>query len=129
MIFSYWIFVWYLLYIIKIININPKFALLCALIENIIILILMSIYKTNKKIIILFSIMAFILKIIPLYTLLSIDILKKDVIITIILFCYYLIWMKLNNKTPFYFIKQAEDLIIRNKNTLPGMIYLNKFIF
>lgn len=128
-IFSYWIFAWYLLYMIQIINFNPKFALICGLIENIIIILLMIYFKTKYKLIILFLIMCFIMKIIPLYTLSATNIQILDIKITIKIFCYYLIWMIANNKTSNDFIKNTYDLIIFNKNTLPGMTLLDKFKF
>jgi hypothetical protein len=65
-IFSYWIFIWFILYCLKITKYNPKFAILLGILENIIVLILMSYYNTDKSIIILFILMFIILKFIPL---------------------------------------------------------------
>jgi len=127
-IFSYWIFTWYLLYTNQMIISNPKFALICGLIENLLIILLMIHYKTKHRLIIEFSIMCFIMKIIPLYTLSSTNIQILDIKITIKLFIYYLIWMIVNKKTLNDFIKNTFDLIIHNKNTLPGMTLLDKFI-
>ena len=47
LIFSYWIFVWYLLYEFKIINNSPKLALIIGLITNTILLLLMIYYVNN----------------------------------------------------------------------------------
>lgn len=124
-IFSYWIFLWYLLYLFGIVNFNPKFAILCGFIENIVILSLMFYYGTKKKLILLFFIMFVFLKIIPLYSIWNTKIHARDIIATLVLFIIYLTWVK---KTPSDFKKQTLDLIVYNKNTLPGMMFLDKFI-
>jgi hypothetical protein len=128
-IFSYWIFLWYLLYIFKLVEYNPKIAIICGFIENIIILSLMIYNNTKKKLIILFFIMFILLKIIPLYSISNTIIHFKDIKISIILFFIYLIWMNYNKKTFFDFIKQTNDLIFYNKNTLPGMLFIDKIIY
>jgi hypothetical protein len=124
-IFSYWIFLWYLLYLFRIVNFNPKFAILCGFIENIAILLLMFYYGTKKRLVLLFFIMFVLLKIIPLYSIWNTKIRARDIVASIILFIIYLAWVK---KSPSYFKKQTQDLIVYNKNTLPGMIFLNKII-
>jgi len=124
-IFSYWIFLWYLLYLFGIVNFNPKFAILCGVIENIGILLLMFYYGTKKHLVLLFLIMFILLKIIPLYSIWNTQIRVRDIVALIILFMIYLIWV---NKSLSDFIKQTQDLVIYNKNTLPGMMFLDKII-
>ena len=126
-IFSYWIFLWYLLYIFGIVkNYNPKFAILCGTMENIIIVLLMFYYKTKTILVLLFLIMFLLLKGIPLCTLWNTKIHFKDVMATILLFIIYLTWMIFNKKSILDFEKQTTNLILRNKNTLPGMTFLEK---
>jgi len=120
-IFTYWIFIWYLFYIYKFVNLNPKFALIMAIIENICILFLMFYYKTNLNLVFLYIIMMIILKIIPLYSIWNTKIGNKDIIWTFILFIIYLIFRFVNNKTIDDLIQQHKDLIIYNKNVLPGI--------
>ena len=127
-IFSYWIFAWYLLYYFRIVTYNPKFAIIIGIIENVCILLLMFYYKTNAKLIILFIIMLFLLKIIPIYTIRNEKINNKDIILTIILFIIYLCWRVINHKSIVNFSQEMKQLIIYNKNTLPGMTILAKFI-
>lgn len=128
-IFSYWIFFWYLLYIFGLVTqYNPKFAIICGLIENIIILGLMFFYNTSKKLIFLFTSMSILLKIIPLYTLWTTKIKWVDIKITFLLFFIYLFWTYSHNQKYNDFIKKTKDLILYNKNTLPGMIFLEKYI-
>ena len=125
LIFSYWIFLWYLLYILKLVKYNPKFAILCGLLENLFILILMFYYGTKKNLVLLFLIMMIVLKIIPLYSVWCKKIYFKDIVFTFVLFGIYLIWIVLNKKSISDFTRQIMDLILHNKNTFPGMIFLN----
>jgi hypothetical protein len=129
LIFSYWIYLWYILYIFKILKYNPKLAIICGMFENFIILILMYIYNTKKILVILFIIMFFILKLFPLYTIWNDKIkLKDDIINTSLLFIIYLIWIRLNQLNITDALNSTKNLILHNKNTMPGMIIL-KYIF
>jgi len=125
-IFSYWIFIWYLLYIVGVKTYNPKFAIIIGTIENLCTVLLMLYYNTRTKLIILFIVMMTILKLIPLITLWTTKIYSKDIIATGILFIIYLGWILINKKTMFDFTCQTYDLVIHNKNTLPGMTLLTK---
>lgn len=128
-IFSYWIFFWYLIYMSGIITTyNPKFAIICGLIENIIILILMLYFGTKKKLVFLFLTMSVLLKIIPLTTLWNTKMHMHDIFATIALFgiyLFYVLWIK--KKTITDFIEQTKKLILHNQNTLPGMMLLDRF--
>lgn len=129
-IFSYWIFLWYLLYFFGIMNVyNPKFAIIIGLFENLVILSLMVFYNTKYKLIFLFIIMMIILKIIPIYSIRNTKIYYQDIMATIFLFLVYLLFMFFNNKNFYDFTKQMNSLIFDNKNTLPGMIFLEKLGF
>lgn len=128
-IFSYWIFFWYLLYFFvpDTINVyNPKFAIIIGLFENLVILSLMVFYNTKFKLIFLFIIMMIILKILPIYSIWNKKIHYQDIVATIFLFLVYLLFMIFNDKNIYDFTKQMNSLIFDNKNTLPGMIFLEK---
>lgn len=128
-IFSYWIFFWYLLYISGLVDqYNPKFAIICGLIENGVILLLMMVFRTNLKIILLFVAMMIPLKIIPLYTLWNTKMQWSDIYFTFALFFAYSVWSYINGKKLDYFIENTRNLILQNKNTLPGMKLLDKII-
>ena len=128
-IFSYWIFFWYILYIFGLFaRYNPKFAIIAGLFENIIIVLLMVFYQTSIKLIILFAIMSVILKIIPLYTLWNEKIKSGDIGFTFLLFFAYLFWTSINNLKIGDFLKRSKGLILHNKNTLPGMQFLDRII-
>jgi hypothetical protein len=125
LIFSYWIYLWYILYIFKVLKYNPKLAIICGMFENLIVLILMYIYNTKKILVVLFIIMFFILKLIPLYTIWNDNIkLKDDIINTSLLFIIYLIWIRLNQLNITDALNSTKKLILYNKNTMPGMIIL-----
>jgi hypothetical protein len=125
LIFSYWIYLWYILYIFKVVKYNPKFAIICGMIENLIILLLMCIYNTKKILIVLFIIMFFILKLIPLYTIWNDNIkLNDDIKNTSLLFIIYLVWIHLNQLNITDALTNSKNLILYNKNTMPGMTIL-----
>jgi len=125
-IFSYWIFFWYILYICNLITYNPKFLIILGLIANVVILLIMIYYKTKYRLVYLFVIMMFIIKIIPIYTIWNTKIKLNDIYISIILFIIYLLWIHINKKNTNDFIYNTKQLIIYNKNTLPGMQLLEK---
>lgn len=125
-IFSYWIFFWYILYICNFIKYNPKFAIILGFIENLCILLLMFYYNTKYRLIFLFLIMMFLLKILPLYSIWNTKITINDIYFTSILFIAYLLWMFINKKTMSDFTNNTKKMIIYNKNTLPGMQLLEK---
>ena len=127
-IFSYWILFWYLLFMLDIIKINPAFAILCGLIENIIVVMFMIYYNTHFWLLFLFCIMIVLLKIIPLFTLSGIKIKQIDIFFSIVLFLIYLFWITYNNKNVNILFKETHDLIIYNKNNLPGMVFIDKLL-
>ena len=97
--FSSWIFLWYLLFIFNYTKYSPKLVLIFGIIHNIFLLINMIIYKNNIINILNFSIGNTLIKVIPLWTLRNNK--RYDVTATIIIFSIYLFWLYLNN-TNFY---------------------------
>lgn len=114
--FSYWIFIWYLLYFFHITDYNPKFILICAIIENIILLFFMIYYNTQLSVIILFLIGMFIIKIIPIYTIWNTIIKWKDILFTFILLFIYIIWLYINNVTIYYILNEIKQVVFNKKN-------------
>jgi hypothetical protein len=53
---------------------------------------------------------------------------QRDILATFGLFSLYLVWVFLNKKRVADFTRSTKDLIIHNKNTLPGMQFLAGFI-
>jgi len=117
-ILSYWIFVWWILYMLGIIKNNPKLFLIIALITNIIVFFVK--FKNKYHNIFLFLIVVFIIKIIPLYTLRNIDInFNQDFPIIIYTCLLYLFWIYINDKIYYLYA-----LINGDKNIVPPMEYL-----
>jgi len=129
-IFSYWIFIWFILYKINIIKFNPLLALLIALVQNLIVISLMFYYGTKTKLKILFTIGMFILKIIPIYILIKnkTRISTNDIKYFILLFLIYIGYLKLNNIQIDYLNKIAYDLIFNNKLELPFINLFDRLI-
>lgn len=127
LIFSYWIFVWYILYLLRIVFINPKFALICGLTVNLIILIILFQTNTKPRIFFSFFVVLFVSKLIPLFTIWNTKIKRDDIYAMGCLFGIYLIWaLVINNKKMIDFTNQIKDLT-HNKNIYPGMNFINKF--
>ena len=112
LVFSYWIFTWYLFYIFRLIKASPKLALTFGLIAVIIKIFLMILYKYNIipfeystisrytifKSITIIAIINIVIKVIPLYTLRNEKIsYMKDFVILMkvlavyILYCVYMV--------------------------------------
>ena len=113
--FSYWIFVWYLLYFFRITKYNPKFVLICGVIENIILLFFMIYYKTNLNVIIFFIFGMGLIKIIPIYTIWYTIIKWRDILFTFILFFIYIIWLYINNKSLYYIYNNTKEVVFNKK--------------
>jgi len=96
LVFSYWIFVWFLLYHFKLVTTNPKWLLVLAGIENIVLLLSMIYLSYPFYHILTFIIINIFIKVIPLIVLYKTTVNKNDVkwyVIVIVLFC---IWLNMN---------------------------------
>ena len=98
-VFSYWIFLWYLLFILGFKVWNPKLALIIGIIANSIKLIWMM-WNSTIFYLLLFIVINVFIKVIPLLTLWNCPInFVKDSCHLLILFIIYLIWLVLNGLT------------------------------
>jgi hypothetical protein len=113
--FSYWIIVWYLLYLFRITYYNPKFVFICGIIVNLIILFFMIYYKTNINVIIFTIFGMFLIKFIPIYTIWNTIIEWKDIFFAFILFFIYIIWLYINNKSLYYIYNDTIKVIFNKK--------------
>lgn len=127
LIFSYWIYAWYILYIFKVVPFNPKVAILGGIVENMGILSLMLFYNTKKILVVLFLIMFFILKLFPLYTIWNAKIKwRDDIKHTLVLLFIYFIWIQVNRITLADAMATTKNLVLHNKNTMPGITLLER---
>ena len=127
-IFSYWIFAWFFIYIFGMVSINPKFALLIALVENIGTLCYLIVFRAPFIAISKFTIVMIIQKIIPLCMILNEKILLSDIMFTIGLFLIYLLWLCANNIDFFKVYSKIRDSLMKNKSDIPGFVVIDYII-
>jgi hypothetical protein len=96
-IFSYWIFLWFILYLLKIVPYNPKIIIILGIIEILFTLIYLIVKNASLRKITKFLIINIIIKFIPLLLIYKDQIEKKDIYATVILVLIYLIWMYIND--------------------------------
>ena len=125
LVFSYWIFIWYLLYILNITKYNPKIALLLAIIVNLIIIMLMIYYENPLSVIISFCLINLFIKIIPFISLIGTPYRLKDFYLLIALVFIFLLWHKIHTTDN---IGNIIDWIKYKREPGDFTYYLNKFI-
>jgi hypothetical protein len=125
LVFSYWVYLWYILYALKITNFSPKFPLILGLLDNIIMLILMLLYGTSKETIFYFILINTIIKVVPLYYLRNEPLKMKDIYFTIILFLIFIIWLHLNKNSLIGNMKVIHDSLLYGENKTPFMALIN----
>ena len=125
--FSYWVFIWYILYKIKITSYNPKLALLFVLFVHIIIMFVMIYYLNNIINIIIHCIIPIIfIKIIPLITLKNNN--KYEIYPLIFLFIFYNLLLYINNISLYKILNIQYNNIINNNPIGPLGSYINKLM-
>jgi hypothetical protein len=126
LVFSYWIYVWFLLYFLKYTIYSPKFALTLGVLDNIGLLFFMLIWGTSIKTIGWFLIINIFIKGIPLYFLRNDPYKRKDIYFTLGLFGMYIIWLHINNQSLVGNIKIIHNSILYGKNETPFMSLLSQ---
>jgi hypothetical protein len=125
LVFSYWIYFWYILYTFKLINYSPKFPLILGLIDNIIMFGLMLLYGSSRRTIVYFLIINTLIKVVPLYYLRNETIKLKDVYFTFGLFVVFILWLHLNKQSLLGNIKLIYDSLLYGKDQTPFMSFIN----
>lgn len=129
-VFSYWIFLWFILYKLKFINFNPKNALIFAIIINISMLGFLIKKKSTTYNIVKFIIINTIIKIIPFIFIYKSTVTNLDNYFFVVLFCLYIFWThlngKLNNKLNDNPYNNIKNKIINNS---PVNIIYNELLF
>jgi hypothetical protein len=125
LVFSYWMFFWYILYTLKFTIYSPKFIIGFGIIENIIMFFLMIYYKTRPITITYFLTINFFIKIIPFYMMLNERIKVSDIYATIVLFIIYSIWVYLNGETVIEYHNKIFESLIYDKNETPFISFMN----
>ena len=129
LIFSYWILLWFILYVFKVIPYNPLFWLWIAFIENFINIGLMIYYK-RYLFLLAFSVVIFIIKVLPIMYLSNtyIKLTINDIAFGFMLFLVYYIWL-IYNKMSLYKLYNSTYNSIKNNNpsyTTPFLYFMNK---
>ena len=125
-IFSYWIFLWYIFYILSIVKYNPKFGLTIALCFNTLQIGLMIYYKNSLTLILLFTFVTFLIKGLPLWSLRQKKYELKQVGYTIILYGIYSLWLFVNNTSPYRFMMTTYNQTKNNKPFGPLTLFLQR---
>ena len=130
-IFSYWIFIWYVLYIGKYTGYSPKIALIFAIIYILGIVVYLLYYKILYSIgkyqtIFYYFVIQLLIKIIPLYTIWKDKYKVEDVVFLCYLFLLYNIWLYLQNRNVFQITDKIFHSILYGKNETPFLFLYKK---
>jgi len=130
--FSYWIVLWFILYLLNVIPYNPKFIFCLSLLIILIVIICTNIYlqcyeldKQKKYNLIRFEIVTLIIKSIPLFFIINTQITQSDIDVSIVIIMIYLIWLFVNNTNVFDTYKK---LLIRNIDNPKATPFMPQFV-
>ena len=126
LVFSYWIYFWYILYAFKFTNFSPKFPLIIGLLDNIIMFFMMLAYGTSFNTIVSFLFINTIIKAIPLYNLRNEQIKIRDIMFTVFLLFIYIIWLHINGDSLIGNAKLIHDSLLYDKGNTPFIFFINK---
>jgi len=126
LVFSYWIYTWFILYEFNFTEYSPKFPLILGVIDNLIMLILMLLYGTSGRTIFYFIVINTLIKVLPLYYLRNEPIKLNDIYFTLGLFLLFVFWVHLNEQSLVGNIKLIHDSLLYGKDQTPFMALLKK---
>ena len=131
-IFSYWIFIWFILYYFGLTKYNPLLLLLVGYIFTLFEFIYLIINKTSKYNLIKFFLINILIKFIPILLIIKFPLRFNldDIYVSIYLIITYLIIMSIMNKNPYEYYKLMINTYIYNDNkskTYISIMYDNLF--
>jgi hypothetical protein len=103
LIFSHWILIWYVLYIIGIVPYNPKYLFILGIALTVFQLGMMVLYHKSFSYIFAFILANLLMKGLPLYTIYTRKTTDMDAIVMMSSVVLYAIWLKINNKNLYRF--------------------------
>lgn len=103
LIFSHWILIWYVLYIIGIVPYNPKYLFILGVALAVFQLGMMVLYHKSFSYIFAFILANLLMKGLPLYTIYNRKTTDMDAIVMMSSVVLYAIWLKINNKNLYRF--------------------------
>ncbi len=121
LVFSYWIFAWYLLYMAKIVKYSPKLVIVLGIIENAMLLVGMIMYGSNLRTITSFIVINTFIKLLPYYSLRYEKIQVSDWKPITMVFFLYCCWLYYNQEDLTGSYKKVFDSLIHNRNDTPAM--------
>jgi hypothetical protein len=131
LIFSNWIFVWFILYVLRVIPFNPTVAFVISIFMILFEIIMLLSYGTNQYNITKFIIINVLLKFIPLlimWYISDLHISLKDFNFGLSLFIFYLVYLYLNDETfTSIYIKLLRPYIYDIKDPKQKTIYSNTY--
>lgn len=104
-VFSNWIFLWYVFYVLGLTKFNPKIGLLLGIVHNICMALIILYFKKNWLFFIGFCILIFFYKWIPLWSLRHAAYRWKDVYFLLGLFAIFVVWVSVNGQLKIMDIK------------------------
>jgi hypothetical protein len=110
---------------LKFVKYNPKFAIMIGILENIVLLIFMSLNGANKRTIGYFILVNTFIKVLPFYTVRYDTINVKDIQVTLMLFIIYIGWIFLNNQSLPENYKLAYFSLTKNQDTMPFLALIS----
>jgi hypothetical protein len=126
--FSYWIFIWYVLYILRLTTFTPKIALVLGVIHNILLWLIMFYYKNDWIHIVTFFLINLCIKGIPLWTVRNDPYRWKDFYALVVYFIMYIIWLFVNDQLHTRGIEKGLQQIKDNVPSGPFMQFVDKSI-
>ncbi len=131
LIFSNWIFAWFILYFLRVIPFNPTVAFVISIFMILFEIIMLLSYGTNQYNITKFIIINVLLKFIPLliiWYISDLHISLKDFYFGLALFTFYLVYLYLNDETFMsIYIKLLRPYIYDIKDPKQKTIYSNTY--
>ena len=122
LLFSFWVLVWYILYVFEITIYNPKIWIIFILFG---VFIISCILLYNKKYVALMIFIAFniIIKVIPLWTLRNSTIFIHDFFVGLFLFIIYNFWLLYNNETLYTIYNKLTNSLLYDKEYNTSIMY------
>ena len=124
LVFSYWLFAWFLIYEYGGTTYNPKPWFVIGLLENTLLFGTMLYYRNPAPILILFILINTCIKLIPLWILRDTPFRRSDVIAGLVLFGIYLGWARLQVDSIQQQVENSYKNIKEGKPTTPITEYI-----
>ena len=126
LLFSNWIFIWFILYICNLIPYSPKLIILFGFIIIIGIIYYLYINNASTYNLLKFTLLNLFMKAIPIIILYNIPITWDDLYFSISIFIIYLIWLDINDTDFFMIYKKLINNYINDRtNTFVSNLYDN----